>query len=66
MTKNGQHLYFAEGFMKQSNHARVMRLLHEMQYVPHEDRRHVDVSHDGEHRLMPQWLTDWVDKPRLH
>ena len=44
MTKDGQHLYFAENFMQQPTHARVLRLLHELEFVPHEDRRHADAA----------------------
>ena len=48
--------------MKQPNHTRVVRMLHEMQLVPHEDRRHTDLPHDQEHRAgEPSSLTDWQD-----
>ena len=62
MTKDGPDLYFDEKFMKQPNHTRVVRMLHEMQLVPHEDRRHADLPHDQEQRAgEPSSLTDLQD-----
>lgn len=50
MEKDGQNLYFDDVFMKQPNHERVVRLLHEMDLQPQGDRRHQDAVHQLEQR----------------
>lgn len=66
MTKDGQHLYFEENFMQQPNHARVLRLLHELEFVPHEDRRHADAARLVAELDQPASLTDWHDRRVVH
>lgn len=39
MIINGHHVYFGERFMNEHNHQRVVRLLREMDVLPHLDRR---------------------------
>ena len=66
MTKNGQDLYFDEEIMHRPNHSRVERMLHEMQLIPHENLRHLDSSHQQEHRANAPSLLDWDDSPSDH
>ena len=63
MTKHGQDLYFNAQLLTQPNHARVERMLHEMQFVPHEDLRHLVAPHQQEHRVDHPSLLDWNDSP---
>jgi hypothetical protein len=62
MTKDGKDLYLEDTFMQQPNHDRVVRMLHEMEYVPHRDRRHGDVEHGVEQRSEKSFLLSLVDK----
>jgi hypothetical protein len=62
MTKDGQNLYFGDGIMRRPNHERVMRMLHEMDFSPHEDRRHADTAHVVEHRFEKSALPPLIDQ----
>jgi hypothetical protein len=62
MTKDGQNLYFDDSFMKQPNHERVERLLHEMEFLPRRDRRKGDTVHQTEHRGAKSRLRRWIEK----
>lgn len=65
MTKHGPDLYFDHQFMIQPNHSRVARMLHEMQFIPHEERRHLDALVQPERRHPDSWL-DWDDRQTPH
>ena len=66
MTKHGPDLYFDPQFMHQPNHTRVERMLHEMQFLPHEDRRHSDFLLQLERRAHSASLMDWDDHLTPH
>ncbi len=51
MSINGRDLYLDDASLKQPNGERVARLLREMQYVPHHDRRLESLGSEKERRL---------------
>jgi hypothetical protein len=65
MTFNEQNLYWNEGFLKQPNHQRVVRLLREMQYASHAERRSVDQGLENDRRAKHSVLAWWTEKLRL-
>ena len=60
---NGRDLYLDDTCLKQPNGERVSRLLREMQYWPHPDRRLASLGSEKERR-SPQ--TPSVSKPTRH
>lgn len=62
MTINEHHLYWNDGFLHQQNHQRVLRLLREMQYTSHADRRCARQRPERERREEPSVLSRWSDK----
>ncbi len=62
MTINEHQLFWDDGFLRQQNHQRVLRLLREMQYTSHADRRHLSQSPESERREDHSVLPHWSEK----
>ncbi len=62
MTFNQHELYWNDGFLKQPNHQRVVRLLREMQYNSHADRRCSQKQPENDRREDHSVLSRWSEK----
>jgi hypothetical protein len=62
MTINEHQLYWSQGFLQQQNHQRVLRLLREMQYTSHADRRGVQQQPANDRREESSVVSRWTDR----